>query len=146
MTPPLPRIGWVVLTEQPDGTWRVRRDLRRRRRSRHLRARLGGYFWLPCPTCSEPFGGHETGPGSIPSGDTMSQMICPACTAEMGEVARRTICDRQGHDWSRQWHGELRDLGVDDDGHVATLELDLAGPPTAVICATCWLDSRSDEA
>lgn len=26
---------------------------------RRLRARLGGYFWMPCPVCGEEFGGHE---------------------------------------------------------------------------------------
>lgn len=25
----------------------------------HLRAHLGGYFWLPCPACGRFFGGHE---------------------------------------------------------------------------------------
>ena len=27
-----------------------------------VRARLGGYFWLPCPECGRMFGGHECGP------------------------------------------------------------------------------------
>ena len=24
---------------------------------------LGGYFWLPCPLCNQPFAGFETDPG-----------------------------------------------------------------------------------
>jgi hypothetical protein len=24
-----------------------------------VRAFAGGYFWLPCPQCGRPFGGHE---------------------------------------------------------------------------------------
>lgn len=128
-------------------TRRVRRDLRRRHRARHLRARVGGYFWLPCPTCNEPFGGHETGPGSIPSGDSTDQMICPACTAEMGEVARRNICDHEGHEWVQVWGGELSDVERGEDGRCsATVSLNLSGPPTWVHCNVCWLDSRSDEA
>ena len=26
---------------------------------RWFRAFIGGYFWLPCPICGEPFGGNE---------------------------------------------------------------------------------------
>lgn len=25
----------------------------------HVWARVFGWFWLPCPECSRPFGGHE---------------------------------------------------------------------------------------
>jgi len=28
---------------------------------RRYQARVGGYFWLPCPQCGEMFGGHECG-------------------------------------------------------------------------------------
>lgn len=24
-----------------------------------LRAKIGGFFWLPCPVCKRKFGGHE---------------------------------------------------------------------------------------
>lgn len=54
-------------------------------RGRHRRyAYLHGYFWLPCPLCNRPFGGHEIGdsipdPTRPPNGGVM---ICPACTAE----------------------------------------------------------------
>lgn len=32
-----------------------------------LRALLGGYFWLPCPICKEPFAGYEWGKDGHPS-------------------------------------------------------------------------------
>jgi hypothetical protein len=46
-----------------------------------------GFYWLPCPVCSRPFGGHEIG-GSVPleessDGSGMFQCICPSCTAQM---------------------------------------------------------------
>lgn len=28
-----------------------------------MRAKLGGYYWLPCPVCGRMFGGHESGRG-----------------------------------------------------------------------------------
>lgn len=55
-------------------------------------ARALGYFWLPCPACGRPFGGHEwRAVDGLPSsvrltierdGETMQQKfgICPACT------------------------------------------------------------------
>jgi hypothetical protein len=47
-----------------------------------------GYFWLPCPLCTRPFGGHEWRPvagreASIPdplAGPGSSVGICPRCT------------------------------------------------------------------
>lgn len=46
-------------------------------------AETHGYFWLPCPLCDQPFGGHEIG-GDIPDPTRPPGgwlMICPACTA-----------------------------------------------------------------
>jgi hypothetical protein len=50
-------------------------------------ALLGGYFWLPCPSCGRMFGGHEWKdydgkPSSIkhPSGGKVA--ICPDCTRD----------------------------------------------------------------
>jgi len=40
-----------------------------------LYAGLFGYFWLPCPICARPFGGHETLPGHVLWG-TESQGSC----------------------------------------------------------------------
>jgi hypothetical protein len=51
-----------------------------------LYARLMGYFWLPCPLCGRPFGGHEwrTQDGlaaSIPTAEPHTyEGICPTCT------------------------------------------------------------------
>lgn len=42
-----------------------------------------GYFWLPCPLCDQPFGGHEIG-DVIPDptkGEGCGLCICPACAA-----------------------------------------------------------------
>jgi len=41
-------------------------------------ADLFGYFWLPCPYCGEPFGGHEIGNKQLV---TMNHYcLCPDCT------------------------------------------------------------------
>jgi hypothetical protein len=45
-------------------------------------AAMTGFFWIPCPLCDRPFGGHESG-GSIPD-PTRSPgggvVICSSCT------------------------------------------------------------------
>jgi hypothetical protein len=51
-------------------------------------ANMMGYFWIPCPMCGEPFGGHEWRdidgqPSSIPAPDGRPDIrvgICPECT------------------------------------------------------------------
>jgi hypothetical protein len=43
-----------------------------------------GFFWLPCPLCDRPFGGHEWGQ-SIPDPlrpDTGHLAICSACSRQ----------------------------------------------------------------
>jgi hypothetical protein len=61
--------------------------------TRYLIARIGGYFWLPCPECGEYFGGFEwrkygghfdtipaeSDPGDSP-GSERAIGICPECT------------------------------------------------------------------
>lgn len=46
-------------------------------------ANLFGYFWLPCPICGKPFGGHEWKSGSDYSLDYPDGSggvgICPDC-------------------------------------------------------------------
>jgi hypothetical protein len=67
-------------------------------------ARLGGYFWLPCPLCGQYSGGHEwrdrDGKSStIQDPETAWNPnrsaglgICPACTrAGKGDVAWRSV-------------------------------------------------------
>ena len=52
----------------------------------HFLAWARGYFWLPCPTCGRPFGGHEWRdidgkPSWIDEPDAPNlSAICPACT------------------------------------------------------------------
>jgi len=50
----------------------------------HLLAHLGGYFWLPCPVCREPFAGFEWTSGTIMSTEISGTGVCskPACIAE----------------------------------------------------------------
>jgi hypothetical protein len=40
-----------------------------------------GYFWIPCPLCGQPFGGHEAG-SSIPdpTNPPLYVCICSRCT------------------------------------------------------------------
>lgn len=52
-------------------------------------ARLGGFFWIPCPLCGREFGGHEWEDvdgkcSTIPVGgsSTKGTAICPTCTRE----------------------------------------------------------------
>jgi hypothetical protein len=50
-------------------------------------AAVHGYYWIPCPLCGRPFGGHEGG-DSIPnpfepvsrSGHSQGLTICSQCT------------------------------------------------------------------
>ncbi len=52
-------------------------------------ARRHGYFWLPCPLCDEPFGGHEwnDGYGTIPDlkKSGRGEGVCPTCTKRFKE-------------------------------------------------------------
>lgn len=66
-----------------------RQEMRRKERSRRRRARMGHYFWLPCPLCGMFSGGHEWKGhnSSIPVEPdnphcSMGHGICPACTTE----------------------------------------------------------------
>lgn len=51
-------------------------------------ARSHGFFWIPCPLCDRPFGGHESGDGipdptseiDIPEGAIMGMAICSRCS------------------------------------------------------------------
>lgn len=62
------------------------------RRSWHRAyARANGYFWLPCPLCDQPYGGHESA-GRIPDPTddgthsyTMWLGICGPCTRERSD-------------------------------------------------------------
>lgn len=50
-----------------------------------------GFFWLPCPLCGRPFGGHEAG-GSVPDpmkGEGWSLMVCSECV-RLGNMKTRS--------------------------------------------------------
>lgn len=55
------------------------------RRWRHLRAWMGGYYWLPCVVCGKYHAGYERGkhglPDSVPNlgNPGSSTIICPRC-------------------------------------------------------------------
>jgi hypothetical protein len=60
-----------------------RTDLRKRPRWReHLYALLHGYYWLPCPICGEPHGGHEKNNGDWYQGQGGGFVVCANCAAE----------------------------------------------------------------
>jgi len=62
-----------------------------------LRARLGGYFWEPCPICGKNFGGHEWGDTSLATTPHSGVGVCPKCIPE----AKR----RNEENWKR-WRTE----------------------------------------
>lgn len=37
------------------------------------------YFWLPCPTCRKPFGGHEVARDPVAIN---GNVVCPTCAAK----------------------------------------------------------------
>ena len=45
---------------------------------------IGGYFWLPCPICKEPFAGFEWGSESLMTSASRGIGVCskPGCEAE----------------------------------------------------------------
>lgn len=60
---------------------------RRKRRIEKKYAQEHGFFWVNCPACGEPFGGHEV-PDDVPllemtvpdpEGSTNLLVICPSC-------------------------------------------------------------------
>lgn len=60
------------------------------RRFHQAYAASHGYFWLPCPLCDKPFGGHEWG-GSVPDptrGPFASVGVCSACTRRRAAEGR----------------------------------------------------------
>jgi len=45
---------------------------------------FGGYFWMPCPICHEPFAGFEWGPQSLMKDSSSGTGVCskPSCITE----------------------------------------------------------------
>lgn len=66
---------------------------------RHLLAVWGGYFWLPCPCCGEPFAGYEVGQRhvdheAVPSGGWTSQCCCRWCDTCPGAEREQAELER----------------------------------------------------
>lgn len=83
-----PRGDWANMTSLP---WQLQLFALlvpyRLRRIHERYAQTHGYFWLPCPLCGKPFGGHEWRraagrPDSVPNPMEPTQYvgICPRCT------------------------------------------------------------------
>ena len=75
----------IVVSVVLVGTRAVIFDWRRPRWAHRRYAYALGYFWLPCPVCGEPFGGHEHTTEAL-FGTTLAMggyMVCqkPACQA-----------------------------------------------------------------
>jgi len=50
--------------------------------ARRMRARIGGYFWLPCPICGRMFGGFEIAETSLMDNDFSGWCVCRDCNDE----------------------------------------------------------------
>lgn len=49
---------------------------------RRWRARVRGYFWLPCPICGQMFAGYEKGGGNLWETPYFGSMTCPRCPGD----------------------------------------------------------------
>ena len=49
---------------------------------RRIEAWLGGYFWMPCPACKEPFGGNEVDNYTqyIIKDNGREMVVCKSCS------------------------------------------------------------------
>ncbi len=117
---------------------RIRWGLSRARNK--IYANLNGYFWLPCPTCGTPFGGHEWQNGQsikLREDSPSNQGICPLCSWELGEESAQ-ICDELGHILERSWK-PIQDSRFDEDGviHIA-IDFDMTRVPDRVMCSRCF--------
>lgn len=62
-----------------------------------------GYFWLPCPICKEPYGGHEWQSGDVLEKENgIGTGVCPKC----GDEARRHNLTRGKPMKIRKWNVE----------------------------------------
>ncbi len=124
---------------------RARRQQRRAEPLRRLRARAGGYFWLPCPMCGESFGGHEwRGRLNIPTGDSTSSGCCRACEADEG--ARAAVwCRTNGHTPNAVWTGRTGPQTSEGSQHSMGIGFDLSTLPDEYYCSTCFVDLPKDD-
>jgi hypothetical protein len=65
-----------------------------------LYAHFFGYFWLPCPICGRPFGGHEKGE-TLYFNATTGQGTCRACRGEADQRNRKNGFIRGAVCWGR---------------------------------------------
>ena len=76
----------------------------------HIRARLTGYFWMPCPNCGRMFGGHETGGETLfvsyQRGVGLTTCNDNACRTEV-EQKNKLTAQREGW-WDLSW-GDRRE-------------------------------------
>lgn len=105
---------------------------------------LRGYFWLPCPLCSEEFGGNEwVGRISLPAGEPgMTQGICPACELDLG-LYMVEMCERDGH----RPVAVLSEASTTSQGGGSfeiSLSVDLSATPLRAYCGACGLDLPLD--
>lgn len=67
-----------------------KRKEKKARRIEEKYAHANGFFWLPCPVCGEPFGGHEVDWDAVhafvDSQDApgYGALICPRCVGRHG--------------------------------------------------------------
>ena len=52
----------------------------------HIRAEIGGYFWLPCPICHKEFGGHEES-GMLYEGNGDGTGVCLNCVKKAQKLS-----------------------------------------------------------
>ena len=119
--------------------------LRRKRRAlsrpkNNVYANLHGYFWIPCPTCGTPFGGHEWQSGQsikLEEGGLVNQGICPACSWELGEESEQ-VCKELGHILVPSWL-PVQDNRVDEDGVVhISISFSSFSIPDRLMCSRCF--------
>lgn len=59
-------------------------------------AKLGGYFWLPCPICDQPFAGFEASSAALMTSLSDGFLVCgkPECKAEASRRSEEAYAKR----------------------------------------------------
>ena len=61
----------------------------------HIKARLLGYFWKPCPICCKSFGGHESDDnGHLFITSYSGRMVCANCI-EIAKIRSGDVLTRR---------------------------------------------------
>lgn len=106
---------------------------------RRLKAHAGGYFWLPCPMCGEPFAGFETAPMlAVPVTDHTDACVCRTCEDEY-ITATAPLCARVGHEPVPIWRGHMVRQERTTDGVSIGMWFRVDGGPDEVRCARCHI-------